>query len=347
MKFKKYFIKNIQPYIIAEIGVNHNCNMKTAFKQINLAKKSGANAVKFQTYKANLIASKFSPAYWDINEEKTRSQYELFSKYDKFGKKEFIKISKFCKKKKIDFISTPFDEKCVNYLKRIVSSFKISSSDITNFPLIKKIARCNKPIIISTGASKINEIKKTVKLIKKFNKKELIIMHCILSYPTENHDANLNMINDLKKVFPNYFIGYSDHTKPDKDMLIVKTAFIMGAKVIEKHFTHNKKLKGNDHYHSMNFKDLKKFRSDLKKIIPLLGKNKKSPVKVEMISRKYARRSLVAKNDLKNKHKLKKKDLLIKRPGTGIKPQFLNKLIGRTIKKNIKADQILKWSDFK
>ena len=144
-----------------------------------------------------------------------------------------------------------------------------------------------------------------------------------------------------------FFIGYSDHTKPDKKMMTVKTAFLIGAKVIEKHFTHNKKLRGNDHYHSMNFKDLKKLRNDLKDIIPLLGKDKKSPVRVEMISRKYARRSLIAKNDLRIGHKIKKNDLLIKRPGTGIEPEFLNKLISRTLKKNIKADQILKWSHFK
>ncbi len=345
MHFKKFYKDNVQPYIIAEIGVNHNCNIKIAKKQIDLAKKGGASAVKFQTYKANLIASKFSPSYWDLNEEKTNSQFKLFSRYDKFDQKDYINLSNYCKKKKIDFITTPFDIDCVGYLKKIVSSFKIASSDITNFPLIKKVAKCNLPMIISTGAANMSEIKETVRFIRKFNSKELIIMHCILSYPTQNKDANLMMIDDLKKKFPNELIGYSDHTKPDKHMLVTKNAFVLGAKVIEKHFTHNKKLRGNDHYHSMDFKDLKNFRKETKRLLSILGMSKKKPVKVEFNSRKYARRSIVLTKSLKKGSKLKHTDLIIKRPGTGILPKFLNKVIGKKINKILREDHILKWTD--
>ena len=140
-------------------------------------------------------------------------------------------------------------------------------------------------MIISTGAANLKEIKETVKFIRKFNSKELIIMHCILSYPTQNKDANLMMIEDLKKNFPDELIGYSDHTRPDKDMFVTKNAFVLGAQVIEKHFTHNKKLKGNDHYHSMDFKDLKNFRKEIKKLLSILGISKKKPVSIELNSR--------------------------------------------------------------
>ena len=342
---KSFFKKLKKTYIIAEIGVNHSCNMKIAKKQIDLAKKGGASAVKFQTYKANLIASKFSPSYWDLNEEKTNSQFKLFSRYDKFNREDYIDLSNYCKKKKIDFITTPFDVDCVGYLKKIVSSFKIASSDITNFPLIKEVAKCNLPVIISTGAANISEIKETVKFIKKFNSKELVIMHCILSYPTQNKDANLMMIDDLKKKFPNELIGYSDHTRPDKHMLVTKNAFVLGAKVIEKHFTHNKKLKGNDHYHSMDLRDLKNLRKETKNLLPILGISKKKPVKIEFNSRKYARRSIVLTKSLKKGSKLKYTDLIIKRPGTGILPKFLNKIVGKKINKILGEDHILKWTD--
>jgi len=345
MKFKNFYKDYTQPYMIAEIGVNHNCDLKIAKKQIDLAKKGGANAVKFQTYKANLIASKFSPSYWDLNEEKTNSQYKLFSKFDKFNEKDYLILSNYCKKKKIDFITTPFDIECISYLKKIVSCFKIASSDITNFPLIKEVAKCNLPMIISTGASNLEEIKQTVNFIRRYNSKELIIMHCILSYPTKNKDANLLMINDLKKFFPKELIGYSDHTKPDREMMVTKNAFVLGAKVIEKHFTHNKKLKGNDHYHSMDFNDLKNFREEIKKIISILGTSKKKPIDIEINSRKYARRSIVIKKNLNKNYKLKLSDLIIKRPGTGVLPKFLNKIVGKKINKNLKEDHILKWSD--
>ena len=345
MKFKNFYKDYTQPYMIAEIGVNHNCDLKIAKKQIDLAKKGGANAVKFQTYKANLIASKFSPSYWDLSEEKTNSQFKLFSKFDKFNEKDYIYLSNYCKKKKIDFITTPFDIECVAYLKKIVSCFKIASSDITNFPLIKEVAKCNLPMIISTGASNVEEIKQTVNFIRRFNAKELIIMHCILSYPTKNKDANLMMINDLKILFPNELIGYSDHTKPDREMMVTKNAFVLGAKVIEKHFTHNKKLKGNDHYHSMDFNDLKNFREEIKKIISILGTSKKKPIDIEINSRKYARRSIVIKKNLNKNYKLKLSDLIIKRPGTGVLPKFLNKIVGKKINKNLKEDHILKWGD--
>ena len=232
-------------------------------------------------------------------------------------------------------------------MKKIVNFFKISSSDITNFELIKKVAQTNLPICLSTGASNIDEIKEARNLIRKYNKKELVIMHCILSYPTKKVDANLLMIEDLKKNFKNELIGYSDHTKPSKNMEVVQTSFLLGAKVIEKHFTHNKSLKGNDHYHAMDQSDLIKLRKILMETLMILGVKKKFCLKFEKRSRKYARRSLVAKSNILKDQILKKSNIILKRPGTGISPKDLNNAIGKKIKKFIKEDQVIKWSDLK
>jgi len=344
----KFFTKkkeNSFPYIIAEIGVNHEGSLNKAKKLIIEAVKGGADAVKFQTYKAETLASKKSPAYWDTSKEKTKSQFKLFKKFDKFDKEHYKKLFNFCKKKKIDFSSTPFDEKSVDFLNPFLKYYKIASADINNLSLIKKIASKGKPVIISTGASNIKEIKNAVKFLKKNGCKEIIIMHCILNYPTKDLDANLNMILDLKKRFPNNIIGYSDHTLPDKNMTNLLTAYLLGAKIIEKHFTNNKRKRGNDHYHSMDYKDLNVFSMIRKKVQILKGKLKKKPIKSEQISRKNARRSIVLQKNISKGQKIKPNFIITKRPGTGITADNWYKIIGKKVKRELKADYILKWSD--
>jgi sialic acid synthase SpsE len=340
--FSKFFKKNFsQPYVIAEIGVNHSCSIELAKKQIFLAKKSGASAVKFQTYKAEKIASKYSLAYWDLKEEKIDSQFHLFKKFDHFNEKEYLQLYNYCRKLKIDFSSTPFDLDSVKFLKKMVKFFKIASSDITNLQLIEAVAKTNLPLVISTGASELDEIKKAVKLIKKFNNNKIVIMHCVLSYPTSNKNANLSAIIDLKQNFKSELIGYSDHTKAETNFNILTTAYILGAKVIEKHFTHNKKLKGNDHYHAFDYKDLMKFRKKIEEINEVLGIGKKIVLNCEKKSRLFARRSLIASKNLEKGHVLSKNDIQIKRPGTGIQPEYLDRVIGKKIKFKKKEDQVL------
>ena len=341
-------LKNDYPYIIAEIGVNHGCSLKRAKKLIFLAKKGGAHAAKFQTYKADKLAAKKSKAYWDLKKEPTKSQYELFLKYDKFNKNEYKILFNYCRKIGIDFLSTPFDIDSVDILNPLVPAFKISSSDITNYPLIKKIAQKKKPILLSTGASSIKEIRNAVSIIKKNGVKKIVIMHCILNYPTKNFDANLKMINSLKDEFPKFIMGYSDHTLPDYNMVNLTTAFVFGAKVIEKHFTMNKKLKGNDHYHSMDYKDLKKLVINLKKIIVSFGKlQKKQMIKSELIAKKNARRSIVVNNDVKKNQIIKENDLICLRPGVGISAVEWNFVVGAKAKRNLKSGNLLQWRDIK
>ena len=337
------------PYFIAEVGVNHENNLTRAKRLIYLAKKGGADGVKFQTYKAEKLACKASPYYWDIKEVPVNTQYKLFKKFDKFGPKEYKILKKYCDKLKIDFLSTPFDLEAVNYLNKLVPFFKVASADLTNYPLIRKICAKNKPIVLSTGASKLEEIQNTINFIKKINSKiKVIILHCVLSYPTKYDNAHLEIIRNLSAKFPKNTIGLSDHTLPDENMAVLTSAYVLGARVIEKHFSDKKGKKGNDHFHSLDYKDLRKFIKKIKFIKKLIKKTKGRPLlKGENISRKNARRSIVTFGSIRKGQKLSYKNLIMKRPGTGISPTKLNKVIGKVVKRNLKDDHILKISDFK
>ena len=345
---KNKITKESKLFIIAEIGVNHDCSISKAKKMILKAKQGGANVAKFQTYKAEKLASKVSPSYWDNKKEKKKNQFELFKQYDHFDKKDYKLLSDYCKKVGIEFCSTPFDEDAVDFINPFVYFFKIASADINNFFLIKKICEKKKPIILSTGASSIKEIKEAITFIKK-NKippEKVIIMHCILNYPTKDENANLNMIIDLKRVFPKHIIGYSDHTLPDNYMSSISAAYTMGAVVIEKHFTYDKKKKGNDHYHSMDYEDLKKIRLITNIIKSKLGHKKKFFINTEKIARLNARRSLFLNRDMEKNARIKKEDLICLRPGSGIPPNNFKKVIGKKTKKNLKKGKILAYSDF-
>ncbi len=343
---KKKVNYNSSPYVIAEIGVNHEGSMEKAKKLISLAKEGGANAAKFQSYKAETLASKNSPSYWDLRKEKTTSQFKLFKKYDSFNAEDYINLAEYCEKEGIDFLSTPFDDKSIDFLEPLVPFFKIASADITNTPFLRKIAQKNKPIILSTGASSIIEIETAINTIKSVSPLKIALLHCILNYPTDDDKANLLMINSLRRLFPSHIVGYSDHTLPDENMSPLISAFIMGAVILEKHFTDDKSQPGNDHYHSMDISDLKCFRKISNKVQILKGlEETKQPIDSENISRLNARRSIVVKTNLKENHILTEKDLTYKRPGTGISPLHWDLVIGKTTIQALPEDHILEWSD--
>lgn len=340
------------PFIVAEAGVNYydiakkgNIEPLEAAKlMIEKAADSGADAIKFQTYKAERIASKYSPAYWDITKENTKSQYELFKKFDKFGEDEYKVLAGYAAKKDILFMSTPFDNEAVDFLDKLMPVFKISSSDITNIPFISYVARKRKPIFLSTGASTIEEIKEAVNAIESEGNDKIVILHCILNYPTKYEDANLGMIKHIQKVFPSYLVGYSDHTLPDSCMLVLTTAVLLGAKVIEKHFTLDKTLPGNDHYHSMDPNDLEKIIKNVKLLGKIIGEHEKRPLESELIAIKYARRSIVAKVTIPEDTTIAADMLAFKRPGTGISTKFVDNVIGKKTRRRIKEDEIIKWA---
>lgn len=331
------------PYVIAEAGVNHEGKMEIAQRLVLEAADAGADAIKFQTYKAETLASKDSPAYWDTSKEPTKSQYELFKKHDSFWKNEFEQLKVCCDKAGIAFLSTPFDVESAKFLNDLMDVFKISSSDITNKPFIQFLCGFNKPIILSTGASWMHEIAEAVEWIEAYGNK-LALLHCVLNYPTEDANAALGMIPALKRVFPKHVIGYSDHTLPD-DMHILETATILGARVLEKHFTHDKTLPGNDHYHAMDKNDLRHFYERIRKTIASIGPLEICALPQEEPARRNARRSLVAARDIAAGQKITGADLTWKRPAHGISPRNFDEVVGMTARDFIPEDKVLQWSD--
>lgn len=351
MKLKELFSvinphdkKLYKPYVIAEAGVNHEGNMDIAKRLVDEAKEGGADAIKFQTYKADTIASKDSPAYWDITKEPTLSQHELFSKHDKFWKNEMEELKKYCDEVGIEFMSTPFDIESATFLNEMMDVFKISSSDLTNKPFIELMCDFKKPIILSTGASSLSEIVEAVSWIEKKGN-PLALLHCVLNYPTPDKNANLGMIIDLKTRFPDKLIGYSDHTLPN-DMKVCEMATLLGSIIIEKHFTHDKTLPGNDHYHAMDKEDLKFFRNNLERTFELLGSFKVEALEEEAPARKNARRSLVSFKDIPKGKVIEKEDLTFKRPAHGVSPRFIDEVIGKIALIDIKEDDVIKWNMF-
>ena len=332
------------PYVIAEIGVNHEGSLEKAKELIELAKKGGANAAKFQSYKASKLASIHSPSYWDLSKERIESQHELFSKYDHFSENEYVKLAQHCSDIGIDFLSTPFDLEAVDFLDHLMPLYKIASADITNLPLLRRIAKKQKPVILSTGASKVWEIALAIAELRKNGAQSIALLHCVLNYPTENQHANLNMIHELKHYFPECLIGYSDHTIPDKDMSVLTTAYLLGAGIIEKHFTDNKMLEGNDHYHAMDYQDLHLFCQKIREIKLIYGQFiGKDVLATEEIARLNARRSIVFSGDFPKGHIISEMDIIAKRPGTGISPLHWDEVIGRKLAVNVKSDQLLNW----
>ena len=337
-----------KPYIIAEIGVNHEGSMDQAKKLIDLAKEGGADAAKFQSYKADTLVSKDSPAYWDTTKESTKNQHELFNKYDQFDPEDYIALAEYCNTKKIDFVSTPFDDEAIEFLDPLVPFFKIASADITNIPFLRKIASKKKSVVLSTGASKLCEIEIALDILVKYGCPDIALLHCILNYPTHFEHANLRMIKGLIRAYPEHIIGYSDHTLPDDSMTSLITAHLLGAVIIEKHFTFNKTLPGNDHYHAMDVSDLSRFVELIECIHKSLGSTShKQPIETEAISRLNARRSIVVKKNIPANHCLQEEDLTYKRPGTGISLLHWDEIIGSKSIKKLESDHILKWTDIR
>lgn len=334
-----------KPYIIAEAGVNHEGSMELAKRLIEEAKEGGAHAIKFQTYKAETIASKHSPSYWDTSKEATKSQYELFKKYDKFWKKEYEELKRSCDDFDIEFMSTPFDSSSAIFLNELMDVFKISSSDITNLPFIELMCGFGKPIILSTGASYIWEVQQALEKIHEYQI-PVCLMHCILNYPTLDENANLGMIKNLMTKFQDCIPGYSDHTLPN-DMSVLVSANLLGAVIIEKHFTHDKTLPGNDHYHAMDKTDLKHFFNKIESIYKTIGSFEKKPLSTEEISRANARRSLVTSKEIKKGQTISLDMLTWKRPASGISPKYINDVIGCIALDDLQEDSVLQWGMIK
>ncbi|HHY37355.1 MAG TPA: acetylneuraminic acid synthetase [Clostridia bacterium] len=331
-----------RPFIIAEIGVNYENSLAMAERMILEAAKAGADAVKFQSYKAETLAAAESPAYWQEN----RTQREFFKMYDSFGPNEYRYLAEVARRSNVVFLSTPFDKEAVDYLEPLVPAFKVASADITNVDLLRYIASKGKPVLLSTGASTLSEISGAVELLNEYGVTEIVLLHCILHYPTDYGEANLRSIQYLAKAFPDCLVGYSDHTKPDKGMALLTAAALLGASVIEKHFTLDKSKSGNDHYHAMDPADLRCFVDNLVVVWKALGRETREVLGSEISARRLARRSVVSAETIPRGTRIGPQHLTCKRPGTGIDARLIDLVIGRVAADDIAKDTILQWDMF-
>jgi N-acetylneuraminate synthase len=324
-----------KPYVIAEIGANHNGSFNKAILLIQNAKKAGCDAVKFQSWDENLNCKEYY--------EKNPNNLKEYLKY-KLSFDQLSKLRKFSKKIKIDFGTTPFTSKQIKDAIKLKCDFiKIASMDLNNYPFINEVSKLKKNLIISTGFSSSEEILNTCKILKKNKKKNVIFLHCIGLYPPANENQlNLNNIKMLKKL-TGYESGFSDHTTWRETPL---AASALGAVVIEKHFTFNKKAPGWDHSVSADLNEMKDLVSSSKRFFKLPGKFDRKLSKEELSKSKIMRRSITTKHNIIKGQKLKLKDLDFQRPGSGISPGKLPKILGKKVKKNISLGRILKWSDF-
>lgn len=330
-------------FIIAEAGVNHNGDINLAKKLIDIAKKANVDAVKFQTFKTEKIVGKFADMaeYQKENLKTKESQFDMIKKLE-LSYSDFRELKRYCDENNIMFLSTPDDEDSLDLLVDLkVPMIKVGSTEITNLKYLSRIAKKNLPIILSTGMSTLGEVETALKTIHYSGNNKVTLLHATTDYPTKYEDVNLKAMITLKNAF-NVPIGYSDHTLAYEAAV---AAVSMGAQVIEKHFTLDKSMEGPDHKASLNPNELEEFVIKIRNTEALLGDGIKKPTKREEQNIIVARRSIVAAYDLKKGSVITENMIVFKRPGSGIKPEMIDILIGRTLKRDIKEDEVIQWED--
>lgn len=345
IKIKNKIISEDSPaFIIAEGACNHVCDMDIAKRMIDAAESAGADAIKFQTYKAERLVAKDAKAYW--NYSSVKSQYEYYKKLDKFDRDEYKVLFDYAKNKEIIVFSSPFDAESADMLNELgMPLFKIASCLIPDLKLLKHIAKFKKPVILSLGGSEIDEIKEAIDVIYSQDNYSLILLACTLSYPSKNEDAHLLRIRSLKTMFPDTIIGYSDHTEPDANMVIPSVAVSLGAKVIEKHFTLDRAMTGSGHSFSVDPVSLKKMVENIRLAEKVMGDAQIAVKEAEEKTRLGARMSIVAAREIKKDAVITEDMLTVLRPGTGISPRFINKIANKKAKRDIAAFDQLNWDD--
>ncbi|MBU5591095.1 N-acetylneuraminate synthase [Clostridium sp. MSJ-4] len=313
-------------FIIAEAGVNHNGDINIAKKLVDAAVEAGVDAVKFQTFKVeNLVTKKAPKADYQKETTGTGNQYEMLKKLE-LSYEDHIILKKYCEEKGILFISTPFDFESVDLLEKLnIPLYKISSGDLTNIPLLKYIAKLNKPMIVSTGMANLGEVEVAIEAINETGNNKISLLHCTSNYPTNYKDVNLNAMNTLKNAFK-LPVGYSDHTV---GIEVPIAAVTMGACIVEKHFTLDKSMEGPDHKASLNPEELRKMLLGIRNIEEAFGDGIKKCNSNEESSKKVARKSIVARVNIEKGQTISYENITFKRPANGISPIFIDDLIGK------------------
>ena len=331
-------------FLIAEVGVNHNGDLGLAKNLIDVATIAKVDAVKFQTFITDKVFADSTPKvnYQKDSKEDQETFNEMVKKYE-FSKDNFKELKDYCEKQNIIFLSTPYDEISVEWLDELnIGAFKVSSGDLNNFQLLKLICSKKKPIFLSTGMATLKEVKESLNFLNENGAKEIIIFQCTTNYPSAYEELNLNVIDTYKKEFINHIIGFSDHSL---GTLASVGAAAKGVKVIEKHITLDKGMEGPDHKASLDPNELKQWVEDIRIIEKALGSFEKQPSESEKEIAKIARRSIFSNKNLIIGEILKITDIIVKRPGTGISPNFFYKILGKKINKNIPKDKEINWQD--
>ena len=325
-------------FIIAEAGDNHNGDINLAYKLIDVAKESGADAVKFQTFITEDIICKDAEMakYQKVNTGVEESQFEMVKRLE-LSFDEFKKLKKYADKKGIKFLTTGFDKKSVRFISNELKldMLKIPSGEITNYPYLVECAKTKLPVILSTGMCELKEIKEAVKVLKKNGTPKIIVLHCTTEYPAPLESVNLLAMKTLKEEF-GFEVGYSDHTK---GIEVPCYAVAMGATVIEKHFTIDKNLPGPDHKASLEPQELKEMVEKIREVELILGDGDKKPQNAEKANIPIARKSIVAACEIKQGEKFTEENLACKRPGDGMNPMLWKKVVGKKDKKDFKKDE--------
>lgn len=330
-------------FIIAEAGVNHNGSLDLALRLVDAAKSSGADAVKFQTFRADQLAirSAHKAPYQERTTANDESQYEMLQRLE-LDAAAHRKIIDHCQQIGIQFLSSPFDAQSADLLGELdLPLYKIPSGEITNLPFLEHIARKGRPLILSTGMSTLGEVEDAVRVLGLAGCKQLTLLHCVTEYPAPYEEVNLQAMQTLRMAF-GLPVGYSDHT-PGIEIAVAAVA--LGAVVIEKHFTLDRSLPGPDHAASLEPDELREMVTAIRHVEAALGTGIKAPALCELPNISVARKSVVAARSLSTGHRLSADDLDIKRPGSGLAPKLLPALIGRTLRATVEKDAVIKWDD--
>lgn len=330
-------------YIIAEAGVNHNGDIKLAKQLIDMAKEAGADAVKFQTFKAEESTSVQAEkaAYQKENDSTEETQLDMIRKLE-LPFEDFAILQEYCNQKEIDFISTPDGTESLDCLMQLnVPLIKIGSTEVTNYPFLKEIGETGKPIILSTGMSTLGEVEKALEILYSTGNDNITLMHCTTDYPTELEDVNLCAMVTLRNAFQ-VSVGYSDHTLGYEAAVAATT---LGATCIEKHITLNREMAGPDHKASMPPEEFVEYVKHIRNTEKLLGSYKKKPTKHEVDIMQQIRRSILTKHELKKGTILDKSMFCYKRPGNGIWPEYADILVGMELKRDLGKEEMITWQD--
>lgn len=335
---------NTEPYIIAEVGINHNGNLETALEMIDIAKSSGADAIKFQTFKAEEFCGdpKQQFSYHSAGKEVTESMLSMFKRME-LRNDDWLKIKEYADKSGITFFSTPQNYSDLELLLPLaIQVIKIGSDDLTNLPLISSYAKTGLPIILSSGMADIAEVHKALGAAGWYEGGQVAMLVCTSQYPTPTDDVNIRRVSTLKAAFPNLVVGFSDHSQGN-EAAIMATA--LGAKIFEKHFTLSHDAEGPDHWFSLDPTELHAWVKAIRDAHIMLGSGIVAPTQQELKMRELARRSIVALADIIEDEELGSLNIGLRRPGTGLAPEFLSSVQGRRSNKFIPKGETIDWRD--